>query len=142
MYFSGPQFKIGSKRIIEPNTIGMIAGGTGITPMLRIIEELLQDSNLKINLIYANQNPNEIILRKVLDGYTLKYPENFHVWYTVDNTEDKNWEYSIGFVNKQMIQNHLRSKMDLVLLCGPPIMINRVCKPVLKELGHKDIYCF
>ena len=38
----------------------MIAGGTGITPMLQIIEQCLKDPNddTKLSLLFANQVEN------------------------------------------------------------------------------------
>ena len=37
--------------------LGMIAGGTGITPMLQLIRAIFKDKNdnLKISLLFANQ---------------------------------------------------------------------------------------
>lgn len=48
------------------------------------------------------------------------------------------WAYSSGFVNEEMISNHLPPPGDdtLVLLCGPPAMINSACLPNLEKLGY------
>lgn len=49
--------------------IGMIAGGTGITPMLQLVRAALKDDldKTKFSLIFANQSEGDIMLRKDLD---------------------------------------------------------------------------
>lgn len=48
------------------------------------------------------------------------------------------WKYSTGFVNADMIKNHLfpPSADTLVLMCGPPPMVNFACIPNLDKLGY------
>lgn len=49
------------------------------------------------------------------------------------------WKYSSGFVNLDMIKDHLPPPSNdvLVVLCGPPPMIQYACMPNLEKLGHK-----
>ena len=46
------------------------------------------------------------------------------------------WTYSSGFVNDVMIKEHLFEPSDdnLILMCGPPPMINFACVPNLGKL--------
>lgn len=48
--------------------VGMIAGGTGITPMLQIIKHILkhEDDYTKVWLLFANQTEEDILLRLVI----------------------------------------------------------------------------
>ena len=48
------------------------------------------------------------------------------------------WQYSSGFVDADMIKDHLFEPSDdnLVLLCGPPPMINFACIPNLDKIGY------
>ena len=50
--------------------IGMIAGGSGITPMLQLIEKILSNGrdNTEVRLIFANQTPEDVLLKDRLDG--------------------------------------------------------------------------
>lgn len=78
--------RIESKNEIVPyqkKQIAMVAGGTGITPMLQIITEILKNKEDKteIFLLYANQTPNDILLQDVLETYP---KDQVHVSYTVD----------------------------------------------------------
>ena len=56
----GKDFKTGN--------IAMIAGGSGITPMLAVIREVIKNSadHTNIALIFANQTEDDIILRSEL----------------------------------------------------------------------------
>lgn len=49
------------------------------------------------------------------------------------------WKYSFGFINDEMIKSHLPppSPDTVILMCGPPPMINFACIPNLDKLGYK-----
>ena len=62
--------------------LGLIAGGSGITPCLQVAEALLQlDRDFTISLLYANQTPEDILCQEELDSI-VKDPR-VKVWYTV-----------------------------------------------------------
>lgn len=119
--------------------VGMIAGGTGITPMLQLIRAALKDPKDKVqmSLIFANQTEDDILLRNELEEIEADYPQRFQLWFTLDRPED-NWKYSKGFINADMIKDHLPPPGDdtLVLMCGPPPMINFACNPALDQLEY------
>jgi cytochrome-b5 reductase len=53
------------------------------------------------------------------------------------------WKYSSGFVNADMIKDHLPAAGDQtqILMCGPPPMIKFACIPNLEKLGFtSDMY--
>lgn len=54
------------------------------------------------------------------------------------------WKYSTGFINEQMLKDHIfaPSNDTLILMCGPPPMINYACMPNLEKIGHKKEQCF
>jgi len=140
--------------------ICMIAGGTGITPMLSVIQSIFahpvtsrQNKKIRVRLLFANQTPNDILCQAELEALQRDHPDRFQLWYTVDRVakEDKDdWKYSTGFINKDMIQKHLlfengsSKKKPQVFLCGPPPMIKMACLPALEELGftEKDWFVF
>eukprot|EP01068_Selenidium_serpulae_P006693 Selendium_serpulae@DN4478_c0_g1_i1.p1 len=143
-YFGEGQFLKYNKPLKSVNEIGMIAGGSGITPMLQVIAHVVSEKGPepRISLIYANQSVDDILLKRELDSFALDYPDKFKVHYTVDKLSDeerKNWNGSVGFVTKDMIQTHLPGSGDsIALLCGPKPMTEGVCKTVLSELGYAD----
>ncbi|RLN79554.1 hypothetical protein BBJ28_00012775, partial [Nothophytophthora sp. Chile5] len=91
----------------KASKIGMIAGGTGITPMLQIVRRALQDPEDKTEffLLFANQSEADILCRDEIDAMAVAHA-NVHVWYTLDRADDS-WKYSVGFVSAEMMKKHL-----------------------------------
>ncbi|MEE6493159.1 hypothetical protein FKM82_016751 [Ascaphus truei] len=121
--------------------VGMIAGGTGLTPMLQLIRAILKDpeDETECFLLFANQSEKDILLRDDLQELQARHPERFKLWFAVDNAPE-GWEYSEGFIDSEMIQAHLPSPAEdvIVFLCGPPAMIQSACNPSLDLLGYPE----
>lgn len=117
----------------------MLAGGTGITPMLQLIRAMIKDpaDETQVSLLFANQTEKDILLRDELDDIATNHSDRFKIWYTVDNGGDK-WSYSTGHINADMIKEHMfpPSPDTIVLMCGPVPMINMACNPNLDKLGY------
>ncbi|CAH2237210.1 NADH-cytochrome b5 reductase 3 isoform X2 [Pararge aegeria] len=130
-----PPVKITTKKL------NMIAGGTGITPMLQLVRHICTDPSDKteLSLLFANQTEQDILVRPELEKYQREHPEQFKLWYTIDRATE-GWPYSTGFINDEMIKNHLFPPGDdvIVLMCGPPPMINFACNPALDKLGYAE----
>ncbi|KAL0968560.1 hypothetical protein UPYG_G00268480 [Umbra pygmaea] len=120
--------------------LGMIAGGTGITPMLQLIRSITADptDHTRCSLIFANQTEKDILLREELEEVLKSHSDQLNIWYTLDKPP-QGWKYSSGFVNADMIQEHLPAASNdvLIVMCGPPPMIQHACLPNLTKLGHK-----
>jgi nitrate reductase (NAD(P)H) len=117
----------------------MIAGGTGITPMYQVIKAALRKGcNIQMALLYANQTPDDILLREELDDLAAQH-SNFKVWYTVDRAPD-DWQYSTGFIDEAMVKARLfpaaADNSAVALLCGPPPMLKFACIPNLEKNGY------
>ena len=119
--------------------IGMVAGGTGITPMLQLLRAINKDplDTTEVWLIFANQTEDDILLRQELESISSK---TFHLHYTLDRPPRTGWHYSTGFINTEMCRHHLPSPDDdtMIFCCGPPPMIKFACEPSFKELGFKE----
>ncbi|XP_011641156.1 NADH-cytochrome b5 reductase 2 isoform X2 [Pogonomyrmex barbatus] len=117
----------------------MLAGGTGITPMLQLIRAIIKNPNdeTQTSLLFANQTEKDILLRDELDEIAKKYPNKLKLWYTVDSSSE-GWLYSTGYISANMIKEHMfpPSPDTIVLMCGPPPMINFACIPNLDKLGY------
>lgn len=127
--------------VYNPNLVrafGMIAGGTGITPMLQIIREVIRGRDAgdttEIDLIFANVNSEDILLKDELDKLALE-DKRFRVHYVLNNPPE-NWDGGIGFVTPEMITKWLPAPANDVklLLCGPPPMISAM-KKATESLG-------
>jgi len=137
-YLGTGQLRIGRKEK-QVKMIGMLAGGTGITPMLQLIKAVLKDpkDETKLSLLFANQTEDDILVRDMLEAEAQKHPNRFKLWYTVDRPPP-NWKYSSGFIDDVMIKSHMPPPSDetIILMCGPPPMIKFACKPNLEKLGY------
>lgn len=128
-------------------SFGMVAGGTGITPMLQIIKAILRDGGDKstMSLIYANQMEEDILLREELESIAKQYPDRFRLHYTLDRPPE-GWSQSSGFITKEMIETNLPAPSEdgstQIFMCGPPPMIKFACIPALKELGFTEKHWF
>lgn len=111
--------------------IGMIAGGSGITPMLQIAKEVLKDPDDKtqLTLVFANQTPADILMREDLDQLAASSKGQLKVFYVVDRNDsnDPNIKH-VGYITSDLLKSVLPSPSDdtLVYVCGPPPMISAV----------------
>jgi cytochrome-b5 reductase len=109
--------------------IGLIAGGTGVTPMLQVIREVLSNPAdfTELSLIFANVSEADILLRDELDALAYLYP-NFRVYCTLDKVPASGWNGGSGFVNMDMIARKMPRPTDdcLILVCGPKGMMEHV----------------
>ncbi|XP_050092202.1 NADH-cytochrome b5 reductase 2 isoform X1 [Anopheles aquasalis] len=138
--FSIKKLRKDPAQIYEAEQVSLIAGGTGITPMLQLVREVLKHSDTdktKLSLIFANQTEDDILLKPELDELAARHPEQFKLWYTLDRPKPE-WTQGKGFVSDEMIKAQLfpPSPSALVLMCGPPPMVNYACIPALEKLGY------
>jgi len=130
-----PQMKYNYKHL------GLIAGGSGITPIYQLLQAITNDPDdeTTMSLIYANQSEDDILMRNDIETLAQKYPNKVKFWYTVDRAQP-GWKYSTGYINEEMIREHLPapSADTGIFMCGPPPMIKFACIPSLQKVGHKE----
>ncbi|CDO92490.1 unnamed protein product [Kluyveromyces dobzhanskii CBS 2104] len=116
--------------------IAMIAGGSGLTPMLQVLNTIITTPSdvTKVSLLYANETENDILLKDELDEISEKYP-NFSVHYLV-NHPSASWEGEVGWITKDIMSKYLPSPSDenRLLICGKPEM-KKVLLNYAEELG-------
>ncbi|KAJ9693676.1 hypothetical protein PVL29_009568 [Vitis rotundifolia] len=102
----------------QVRAFGMLAGGSGITPMFQVARAILENpkDKTKVHLIYANVTFEDILL---------KPPEA--------------WNGGVGFVSKEMIKAHCPAPASdiQILRCGPPPM-NKAMGAILNDIGYTD----
>lgn len=131
---------------IKVKNIGLIAGGTGITPCFQILKKIATNDNdeTHVSLLFANQSIDDILLRNELEFLAQQRP-NIKIWYTIDREPptEENWKYSMGHVNAEMIKEHLPGPGEdsVILMCGPPPMIKFALIPALESLGYDKERC-
>jgi cytochrome-b5 reductase len=101
---------------------GMIAGGTGITPMYQIIKEILRNPEdaTKVSLLFGNLTIHDIILKDELDDLVRQHPTQLYVHYVLDSAPE-GWMGSTGYITSALIQEHCPAPSDdsMLLFCGP-----------------------
>lgn len=131
----------GTKRRVQRLT--MLAGGTGVAPMLQMIVAILSDpeDETEIRFLFANKTEKDILLRYTLDRLQAEHPRRFQVHYTVSR-HDETWSGLRGRVTRDMISQtcftagYAENKRTVALLCGPPLFETETCVPALKALGY------
>lgn len=152
--FKGPVGRMSYKANMSKNII-MIAGGSGITPMLSVLGSIITtDEDLtKVKLLYANETENDILLKDELDEYVKSYP-GFELKYIVNHPPSLNWNEGYkGWITKEILEKELPkpNKDTKILICGPMEMKTQMLK-FLEELGWEkgtlqskqddQVFCF
>lgn len=119
--------------------VGMIAGGTGITPILSVIHAMLDDpeDRTKMTLLFANLTSEDVLLEKELHDLQKLHSDRLTVHYTVDEPDEK-WDGLVGRVNAGMLREvKMPTAADngMIFMCGPPPMMTAMVKE-LEVLGY------
>lgn len=110
----------------QHKSISLVGGGSGLTPMLQLIYNILhnEDDTTKVNFIFANVTPDDIILKDELDQLAKEHPDQFKITYVISRPPE-GWQGETGRVNADMIKRlipEIGSEGDKVFVCGPPGM--------------------
>ena len=115
---------------VRSNKINFICAGTGITPILRILNTAYEiDSDIEFNLIFINSTVDDLYLKEEIEN--LKNKINLKTLYIVDREE--------SIYTKRLdvsIVNSFIPKDSITFNCGSKIMMNGFLKPLLKEYEH------
>jgi len=137
-YIGLGKFKVPGK-VIQSNRYGLLAGGAGITPMLQLVFAAINDpkDTCSFSMIYANKTENDILCRDIIDDMVSASNGRFKVNYTLDFPPE-NWSGKRGFITTEMISECLPSPdlEPIILMCGPPPMVEFACKKNLDTLGY------
>ncbi|KAF7731888.1 hypothetical protein EC973_007719 [Apophysomyces ossiformis] len=128
IHVRGPMIEYEYKENMKEE-IGMIAGGTGITPIFQLIRRILENpnDNTRLWLIYGNKREQDILLRKELDMLQEKFKDRFRVHYVLEEPPT-GWRGGYGIVSESTIRRFLGDKeKSFVFVCGPDKMLAHIC---------------
>ncbi|SCU88101.1 LADA_0E08196g1_1 [Lachancea dasiensis] len=144
----------------KPNSfesITLLGAGSGITPLYQLVHHISQnpEDKTKINLLYGNKTPNDILLKKELEEIQAKYPEQVKLHLFVDKAEG-DFKGNLGFITKEYLEANTPKPSDShqVFVCGPPPFMKAYSGPktspqdqgelvgILKDLGHTKEHVF
>mmetsp|Transcript_120205 Transcript_120205/g.208711 ORF Transcript_120205/g.208711 Transcript_120205/m.208711 type:complete len:349 (+) Transcript_120205:57-1103(+) len=104
--------------------IGMIAGGTGIVPMLQAMQSMLGTiaEKTKITLLYASSTKEDILAKEVLDTWYKLYPDRLRVVHFLSQEPfGSDWAGFRGHINMTHLQAFLPAPDSscIIFICGP-----------------------
>jgi 2-oxoglutarate/2-oxoacid ferredoxin oxidoreductase subunit beta len=115
----------------EEDELVLIAGGTGITPFISIINYMNnKNMNNKVTLINANKTFEDVIMKEFLEK--IKKQENIKLVNVLEQPHN-DWNEETGFITKEIIQKHVPLKNQKWMMCGPPVMVENI-KKIVQEL--------
>ena len=119
----------------EADSIVLISGGVGITPMMCITRYLIDRAFPgDIFFLCGASAPQSFIFREELE-YLRKRHANLHIFATVDRVDGTPWTGEVGLISKEFIAQAVPEiARRRVHVCGPPAMMAAV-KSALVELG-------
>lgn len=116
----------------------LIAGGIGVTPILSMINRIVESgSGQEILLFYGIRNGREHAFRETLEQ-TVQQHANIRmvVAYSQPSDEDEKLEgvayHHQGWVDLDLIRSYLQSTNYEFYLCGPPAMMETLNRDLLK----------
>jgi NAD(P)H-flavin reductase len=114
--------------------IGFLIGGIGITPVISIIEYIIDnDIPTDVALFYSNRSEEEIAFRKELDQWNKK--ENINIFYSVTECEPNDKTCMKGYINKDMVrEKNICIEDRIFYIFGPPAMVKNM-KSVCGDIG-------
>merc|ERR1712032_202964 len=127
------------------SSVGLIAGGTGITPCFQILKSVLESEqdDTKVSLVFANNSEEDILLHSELNAYAAAHAGQFSVYHAVVDPPP-NWTQGVGFITPEILKAQLPAPGPdtLIFACGPPIMLDKAVYPGLAAVGHADSNVF
>ncbi|NVK50606.1 MAG: ferredoxin--NADP reductase [Cyclobacteriaceae bacterium] len=118
----------------------LVAGGSGITPMIGIIKSVLvNEPQSIITLIYSSRNEEQIIFKKQLDQLQLANPDRLKIEHVLSQPSES-WQGSKGRLNKEKFHDLVANAEyeqryeEIYFLCGPEGIMD-TAESVLEEIG-------
>src|SRR5690606_2360943 len=120
---------------LKDQNIAAFAAGSGITPIMSIMKDVLQNTTAKFLLVYGNKTITETMFHKQITDLLEHYPDRLFVQFIYSQKEEDNALF--GRIERSSINFMLRNKFHDVTfgafyLCGPEEMTQSV-KNVLLE---------
>ena len=130
--------------------ITMLAGGTGIAPMMQALHALLETPHdaRKVRLLYGNKSPDDIMLRAELDALAKAHADRLEVTYIVGEDEDDQravfndgWEGETGWIDEDKVRRLAFPPGSgvRVWVCGVDAMYDALAGSRLKPLAEGSV---
>lgn len=143
-------FNVKTQYPFNKGHIAMLAGGTGITPMIQALHAILGTTSdeTQVTLLYGNRTAEDILLKDTLDKWVEVSNGRLKVVHVLSGESPAGWNGNTGFITQELIAEHVAAPSADVQLwvCGPPPMYETLCGPrqeqavtgVLAAMGYSD----
>ncbi|XP_063696502.1 cytochrome b5 reductase 4 isoform X2 [Culicoides brevitarsis] len=119
----------------------LLAAGSGLTPMLTLMEYLLKRSTNKvevIQLLYFNKTEADVWCRATIDALVEK--EDRLIVRHILSSPSESWTGESGLVSKEQLTTLTDTKnpnhVTFISICGP-VPFNNLCSQFLREINFK-----
>lgn len=127
---SAPEGKFVLKPDNNSRTVAAFAAGSGITPIMSIMQSLLKNEpNSTFILVFGNQSVTETMFYNQITELAQKYSQNLSVYFVYSRTKEGNALFGridASVVNYVINNKHKNQHIDAFYLCGPEGMITTV----------------
>lgn len=110
------------ERLEDCDELILICAGTGFTPMIRLINYLIEsNSTSKIQLLFFNKTSKDILMREQHNELTRLHPKRFEVVNILSQPEPE-WKGRQGRISAELISDLVMTKTlskPLFCVCGP-----------------------
>lgn len=123
----GPSGAFTVGEVSAPRHVVLVAGGSGITPMMSILRtHLVSSSALSFTLVYGSRDRQSVIFRGALDALASEHPERLTVIYALERAPE-GWSGVTGRLDEvtcARVFETIPAREDTVwMLCGPDAMM-------------------
>lgn len=151
--FKHIDFNVKLQAPFKQRNIGMIVGGTGVTPMIQALHAILgdSDSSVKVSMLYGSRHSSDILGNEMLSKWAADFPDRLSVTHVLSHEpEGGEWKGERGFIGKDLVEKHLpapRLGADaIIFVCGPPPLYDALSGPrgeaevkgLLGEMGYSN----
>ncbi len=138
VFLRGPYGKGYPVKEIKGNNLVLVGGGCGVAPLKGVLDyiEAHRSDYKEIFLFVGYRSPDDIIFKREIETWQKKY--NLHV--TVDKNQHGDFCYTAkeGFITQALDDAKISNENIVAMLCGPPLMMNKVIEILQKKGFHDD----
>jgi len=104
--------------------IVLFCGGTGFTPMIRVIQYCLFESDKHVQLYFYNKTKQDILWKDELEALVKHKSDRFQVQHILSQPQQE-WDGKTGRISIDHIKEAFKSNPSTAFacICGPPLYI-------------------
>jgi len=122
----------------EYKKIAFLIGGIGITPVVSIVEYIINKQlDTEALLFYSNRTEEEVAFKKEFDAWS-NINKNLKIFYRVTESQPKESNCIFGRIDKPLLLEKIKDPNERIFfIFGPPKMVEAMAQ-LSKEIGAKS----